>query len=99
MHVFCLIATLCGVLWCSAPLSSIPPRTSWLESANEPDCDFPVENLPYGIFRRFEEDEACIGVAIGDCVLDLRSSVNRSGTRGLKSPAARDSEQLSIVRT
>ena len=42
---------------------------SWVESANLPDSDFPLENLPYGVFRY--GSQAHIGVAIGDRVLDL----------------------------
>src|ERR1700694_295725 len=45
--------------------------TSWIESANSPDSDFPMENLPYGVFR--DHDEAHIGVAIGDQILDLNA--------------------------
>jgi len=42
---------------------------SWVESANLPDSDFPLENLPYGVFRHGSQTR--IGVAIGDQVLDL----------------------------
>ena len=28
-----------------------PALQSWVESANEPGCDFPIQNLPFGIFR------------------------------------------------
>jgi fumarylacetoacetase len=45
---------------------------SWLESANAPECDFPVQNLPFGRFRRADDVAWHIGVAIGDQVLDLR---------------------------
>jgi fumarylacetoacetase len=45
---------------------------SWLESANHPATDFPVQNLPFGRFRRADDVGWCIGVAIGDQVLDLR---------------------------
>jgi len=44
---------------------------SWITSANNPDNDFPLENLPYGVFRHAHS--ARIGVAIGDQVLDLRA--------------------------
>ena len=46
---------------------------SWVESANEPGCDFPIQNLPYGVFYHEDEDEddARVGVAIGDMILDL----------------------------
>jgi fumarylacetoacetase len=46
---------------------------SWVESANAPDSDFPVQNLPFGAFRRAGPDEPLrIGVAIGNQVLDLK---------------------------
>ena len=46
---------------------------SWVASANADDADFPVQNLPFGAFRRLGQDEPVrIGVAIGDQVLDLR---------------------------
>ena len=50
-----------------------PARRSWVQSANESHADFPIQNLPYGAFRRRGSDEpARIGVAIGDQILDLR---------------------------
>ncbi len=46
---------------------------SWVDSANAPDSDFPVQNLPFGAFRRAGQDEPLrIGVAIGDQILDLK---------------------------
>ena len=49
-----------------------PARRSWVESANQPDSEFPVQNLPFGVFRRRGVAEPHrIGVAIGDHVLDL----------------------------
>ncbi len=45
---------------------------SWLESANDPACEFPIQNLPFGRFKRDEDSDWRIGVAIGDQVLDLR---------------------------
>ena len=44
---------------------------SWLESANDPATDFPIQNLPFGRFRRDAGSRWSIGVAIGDQVLDL----------------------------
>jgi len=49
-----------------------PSLTSWVDSANDPATDFPVQNLPFGRFRRARESSWSIGVAIGDQVLDLR---------------------------
>ncbi len=45
---------------------------SWLDSANRPDGDFPIQNLPFAVFRRPRSSEAFRGgVAIGDQILDL----------------------------
>ncbi len=44
-------------------------RRSWLESANAPECDFPLNNLPYGVFSVGDSDLRC-GVAIGDRIVD-----------------------------
>ena len=49
-----------------------PTLRSWVESANEPGADFPIQNLPFGVLRRRGTQEHLrIGVAIGDQVLDL----------------------------
>jgi fumarylacetoacetase len=45
---------------------------SWIESANIIGSDFPIQNLPFGVFRRSDVGSATrIGVAIGDHILDL----------------------------
>ena len=50
-----------------------PGLQSWVHTAQDPDTDFPLQNLPYGRFKRKGVDEPLrIGVAIGDQVLDLR---------------------------
>lgn len=52
-----------------------PALRSWVDSANTAGSDFPIQNLPYGRFRRQASSEACrIGVAIGDQVLDLAAA-------------------------
>ncbi|WP_374584766.1 fumarylacetoacetase [Ideonella dechloratans] len=48
-----------------------PDALSWVTSANAPDSDFPLQNLPYGRWRRPGETAWRLGVAIGDQVLDL----------------------------
>ncbi|MBC8090283.1 MAG: fumarylacetoacetase [Phycisphaerae bacterium] len=49
-----------------------PSLRSWVQSANATDCDFPVQNLPFGAFRRRSSNERVrIGVAIGDEILDV----------------------------
>jgi fumarylacetoacetase len=46
-------------------------RKSWIESANDPSCGFPLQSLPYCIFAG-EDGRARAGVGIGTCILDLR---------------------------
>jgi fumarylacetoacetase len=49
-----------------------PALRSWVASANEPGCDFPIQNLPFGVFRRFGRGEAFrVGVAIGNKIVDV----------------------------
>jgi len=50
---------------------------SWVESANRDGCDFPLNNLPCGVFSTDGEDPRC-GVAIGDFVLDV-SALEEAG--------------------
>jgi fumarylacetoacetase len=70
---------------------------SWLASANEPGCDFPIQNLPFGVFRRRGADEPFRGgVAIGDQVIDL-AAVSASGVLdGLAADAARAAAQPAL---
>ena len=50
-----------------------PNLKSWVESANDPNTDFPIQNLPFCNFFRKGNDEfqGTIGIAIGDFILDL----------------------------
>jgi fumarylacetoacetase len=49
-----------------------PNLRSWVESANQKDTDFPIQNLPFGVFQRKNSAESSrIGVAIGNQILDL----------------------------
>ena len=66
---------------------------SWVGSANEPDGDFPLQNLPLGRFRRAGTDEPLrVGVAIGEQVLDLKLALELApwddGLRPLLQPLA-----------
>jgi fumarylacetoacetase len=47
--------------------------TSWADSANAPTTDFPIQNLPLGMFRA-PGRATRPGVAIGDDVLDLAAA-------------------------
>lgn len=58
---------------------------SWVASANLPGTDFPIQNLPHGVFRRAGSSEAFRGgVAIGDQILDMAMA----SAAGVFSPAA-----------
>jgi fumarylacetoacetase len=46
-----------------------PARRSWVESANAPGSDFPIQNLPFGLFRA--GGTARGGVALGEFIIDL----------------------------
>jgi fumarylacetoacetase len=49
-----------------------PRARSWLDSANRVDCEFPIQNLPFAVFRRVDSaEEFRGGVAIGDQIVDL----------------------------
>lgn len=66
-----------------------PDARSWLESANTPGTDFPIQNLPFGVFRRKGSSEAFRGgVAIGDQVIDLAALAASGALDGLAAQAA-----------
>ena len=65
-----------------------PSLRSWVESA-EGHADFPVQNLPLGVFRRLGGDEpARVGVAIGDMILDISACHAEGRFSGLGATAA-----------
>lgn len=71
-----------------------PELRSWVESANVPDCDFPVQNLPFGTFRMHDDSESRVGVAIGDQVLDVSEAFGIIDMNSLMAMPARDRQQL-----
>ena len=48
-----------------------PKLRSWIESANVPDNDFSIQNLPFGVFSDAANPSLRVGVAIGDSIVDL----------------------------
>jgi fumarylacetoacetase len=48
-----------------------PMLKSWVQSANLADQDFPIQNLPFGVFTTANQSQPHVGVAIGDVILDL----------------------------
>ncbi len=56
-----------------------PELRSWVDSANSAGTDFPIQNLPFGVFRRAGSAEVFrVGVAIGDQILDLTAAQAKS---------------------
>jgi len=53
-------------------------RKSWVETANDPACDFSIQNLPFGVFSDSRNATRRVGVAIGDQVVDL-SALEQAG--------------------
>jgi fumarylacetoacetase len=58
-----------------------PALRSWVESANDPSADFPIQNLPFAMYRR-DSGVPRVGVAIGDRVLDATATF---GLQSIKS--------------
>jgi fumarylacetoacetase len=65
-----------------------PKRQSWVTSANG-HRDFPIQNLPLGVFSAPGDERRRFGIAIGDMVLDLAAA----NEAGLLSGAARDAAE------
>ena len=61
---------------------------SWVDSANDPSGDFPIQNLPLGIVRRGPDDAPAAVVAIGDQVLALGALLRRGLLQGTARDAA-----------
>lgn len=67
-----------------------PAARSWLESANAEVTDFPIQNLPFSVFRRRHSDEAFRGaVAIGDQLVDLGAWGSRASLDELTAGAVK----------
>jgi fumarylacetoacetase len=83
-----------------------PARRSWVEEANLAGAEFPVQNLPFGMFRVGRD--ARLGVAIGNSILDLVAVAGLLGDvsgmvaecegKGLAPLIARDPKAWSAVR-
>ncbi len=69
-----------------------PALRSWMESAQAAGTDFPIQNLPFGVFRHDYEERPRVGIAIGDHVLDCLAAT-RAGLFGALSPVVRDALQ------
>ena len=75
-----------------------PAASSWVASAQAPGCDFPIQNLPFGIFKEKKAPaldwRGC--VAIGNEVCDLRALAASGVLRGVALAAAQAASQDSL---
>ena len=53
-----------------------PARRSFIDAANAPESDFPIQNLPFGVFRPAPGAGPRVGVAIGDQILDVAAAAS-----------------------
>jgi fumarylacetoacetase len=64
-----------------------PQRSSWVENSGSGTTDFPIQNLPFGIFRT-RDGRVRGGVAIGNSVVDLATANAAGCFTGLAAAAA-----------
>ncbi len=64
-----------------------PARRSWVADANDPAGDFPIQNLPFAVFRDAHGAVARGGVAIGSSIVDLATLRACSPFEGLAAEA------------
>ena len=77
-------------------------RRSWVASANDPATDFPIQNLPFGMFTRPRRGDLTeLGVAIGDRVLSLQACAEKgllTGSIGrVVTPIALENDALAKI--
>ena len=69
-----------------------PKLTSWVPSANEIGSDFPIQNLPMGVFRNAgSSGEYRGGVAIGNQILDVGKAFDAGYLKGDAAAACKES--------
>ena len=73
-----------------------PALASWVENASGP-TDFPIQNLPFGIYSRDHDGQKRVGVAIGGFVLDVAASVEHGLIDVEEAGEAFRSETLNVL--
>lgn len=72
-----------------------PARRSFVASANTPDTDFPIQNLPFGVFNDGKGPRG--GVALGDQIIDLAALLAAGALDGTAAEVARVASQPSLA--
>jgi len=74
-----------------------PAIKSWVSSANSSSADFPIQNLPIGVFRkRGENGPGRVGIAIGNEVLPIQPLRERVQFEGPAAQAANSCNSASL---
>ncbi len=76
-----------------------PKARSWVQTANDGATDFPLQNLPFGVFKHRHNGEPSIGVAIGDQIVDMRKARDCGALRDIDALTceALDEEFLNVL--
>jgi fumarylacetoacetase len=74
-----------------------PSVRSWLATANSTSTDFPIQNLPFCVFKRKHTDEAFRGgIGIGESIVDLSCLCKSGMLSGLAQKTAETGAQPSL---
>ena len=65
-----------------------PALVSWIPSAEDADTDFPLQNLPFGIFLNPDDGVSHVCTAIGDQLLDLHGLADDGLLAGIANETA-----------
>ena len=77
--------------------ASDPRARSWVDSANDAGTDFPLQNLPFGVFKRAGSSEPWrVGIAIGDQVFDIVAALTDEMFEGNAAGAAERCREASM---
>lgn len=68
-------------------------RASWIATANG-HAEFPIQNLPFGVFRRRSGEAGRVGVAIGDQIVDVSAAAPAFSGEAASAVAACAAPQL-----
>ena len=75
-----------------------PALSSWVNSANKEDNDYPIQNLPFGVFRKAGSGERYRGgVAIGDQILDVGRAVDAKLLTGEAASVCKESNLNNLM--
>lgn len=64
-----------------------PTLRSWIPSAQAEGTPFPIQNLPFGVFRTGRGTQGRVGIAIGDRILDVGAAHALGLVRGVGADA------------